>query len=114
MRRLVEFELESGGSILVEVDVEDDLADGELVPAANAGELVAMAGQSLEQALSSVRRVAASIIAQLEDLPRKPDEVTVEFGVKLAGKANAVFASGSAEANLNVTLTWAGDGDRAD
>lgn len=114
MRRLVEYELEGGGSILVEVDVEDDLADDELVPAASPGELAAKAGQSLEQALSSVRRVAASIIGQLEDLPRKPDEVTVEFGVKLAGGANVVFASGSAEANLNVTLTWIGNGDRAD
>jgi hypothetical protein len=112
-KRLVEYDLEGGGSILVEVDVEDLYAADDLVPAASPGELAAKAGQTFEQALSTVKRVAESVVRQIEELPRKPDEVGVEFGLKLAGGVNAVLASASGEANVSVTLTWKGDGARA-
>src|SRR5829696_5395809 len=82
VKRLVEYELESGGSVLVEVD-EDHLgalAD-ELVPAASPGELAAKAGQSFEQALASIKAVAKAIDAQVRSMTDPPDEASVEFGI---------------------------------
>jgi hypothetical protein len=113
VKRLVEYELEDGGTILVEVNIADDYAVDELVPAAPPGELVRKAEQTLDEALGSVRRVAAKVVAQVRGLADSPDEVAVEFGVKLTGGVNVVVASGGAESNINVTLTWKGDGRHA-
>ena len=36
----------------------------------------------------------------------RPDEVTVEVGIKFVGEAGIVIARASTEANLVVTLKW--------
>lgn len=110
MKRLVKYELDSGGTILVQVNADDYGVD-ELVPAASPDEVVAKATESFERALDTVKQVAESVVRQVETIPRKPDEVAVSFGVTLAGSVNFLVASGSAEATLNVTLTWKGASD---
>ena len=102
MKRLVEFPLEEGGTILVEVDAPKEPG---IVPAAR-GATVEKAQQTFEQALEKIRPAAQSIIAKLRDLNDPPDEVEVEFGVKMNAEAGAIFASVSGEANYKVTLTW--------
>jgi hypothetical protein len=42
----------------------------------------------------------------LTKLPRAPDTAKVEFGVKLTGGAGIIIASGSATANIKITLDW--------
>jgi hypothetical protein len=110
VKRLVEYALEGGGSVLVEVDVEDDYAADDLVPAANPGEVVAKAGQTFEQALGTIKAVAGAVVEQVRGLAESPDEVAVEFGVTLTGGVNAFVASAGADATLSVTLTWKYDG----
>jgi hypothetical protein len=39
-------------------------------------------------------------------MPRASDTAKFEFGVKLTGGAGIIIASGTAEANLKVTLDW--------
>jgi len=105
MKRLIEFPLDHGGSILVEVDVDENEQDG-IVPAARPGEVVARAAQSFEAALGNIKPAASAIIAKLRSLSDAPDEVQVEFGLKLSAEAGAIVAAAGAEANYTVTLKW--------
>ncbi|HEC35358.1 MAG TPA: hypothetical protein ENI39_02350 [Anaerolineae bacterium] len=103
MKRLVEFPLEDGGSILVEVEAGE--AAG-MVPAAATRGVPERAQQTFEAALEKVRPAAAAIIAKLRALHDPPDEIEVEFGLKMNAEAGAVVAAAGVEANYKVTLTW--------
>ncbi len=103
MKQLVEFPLADGGSILVEVDAPEG---GRLVPASRGGETVAKAQQTFEAALDKVRPAASAIIAKLRALHDPPDEIEVEFGLKMSAEAGAFIAAAGVEANYKVTLTW--------
>lgn len=104
MKHLIEFPLEDGTTILVEVDEPEP--EGGLVRAARPGEVVARAQQSFEQSLDKVRPAAAAIIKKLRGLSDPPDEIEVEFGLKLSAEAGAIIAAAGIEANYTVTLKW--------
>ena len=105
MKRLVEFPLQDGGSILVEV--EDAGGMGVVREAARGGrDVPEKARQTFEAALDKIRPAAASIIKKLRGLHDPPDEIEVEFGLKMSAEAGAVVASGGVEANYTVKLTW--------
>jgi len=88
MKRLVEFELEEGGTILVEVEVPK--RPGVEHAAMRGGEVVRRAGQTFEAALDKVRPAAQAIIRKLRALHDPPDEIEVEFGLKMSAEAGAV------------------------
>lgn len=102
MPHLIEFPLEGGGSVVVEVT---EPVEG-MIPAATPGEVVAKADQTFEAALDRVRPAAQAILRKLRSLEEPPDQVQVEFSIKMNLKAGAVVASAGAEANYKVTLTW--------
>jgi hypothetical protein len=104
VKRLIEFPLEGDGTILVEVDEPEP--KGGVVQAGRPGEIAVRASQTFEAALERVRPVAAAIIAKLRCLGDPPDEVGVEFGLKLSAEAGAFIASAGTEANFKVKLTW--------
>ena len=105
MRRLVEFPLSSGESILVEVNVEES---GGMVPAASRG-LREKAQATFEEALAKVRPAAETVLRQLREMHQSPDEIQVEFGLKLSAEAGAIIAASGMEANYKITLTWKRD-----
>lgn len=100
MTELVAVTLEGGGAIVVEMDH----AAGTVVKAGRPGEVVGRATQSLENALESVGPMAQSVLAKLRE--SGPQEVTVQFGLKLTAEAGAVITKTSGECNLTVTLHW--------
>lgn len=104
MKKYVVYPLEGGGSVVVEVEV-DQLTSG-LVPAASHGKIVTEAQERFEDALETVRPIAAGVLAKLRDLAEEPDEVAVEFGLNLGFKAGVVIASGTTGANFKVALKW--------
>ena len=103
MKKLVEFPLEDGTSVLVEIDEPD--VEG-VVRAARPGEIAERATQTFEAAVEKIRPAAVAILKQVRDVSDPPDQVVVEFGVKLNAAAGAVLASVGAEANYKLTLTW--------
>ncbi len=103
MKRLVEFPLEDGTTMLVEIE-EPDL--GGLVKASHADGVIVKAHQTLEKSLEKVKPAAQFVIQQLRKLHDAPDEVQVSFGLKLSADAGAVLASAGAEANYTITLKW--------
>ncbi len=104
MKHLVEYPLQGGGSINVEVD--EIVPEGGIVPVARPGEIAVKASETLEEALSKIKPAAQSIITQLRSLHDVPDEVCVEFGIKLNAAVGALLASAGVEANYKVTLKW--------
>jgi len=101
MEQLLQFEA-GEGSVFVEV------ADDEpgIERAARVDEVVVKARESLESALNQVRIVANATLGKLQDLAQQPDQVVVEFGIRLNAAAGAVIARTQAEGHLQVTLTW--------
>lgn len=104
MKRLIEFPLEDGGSVIVEVDEVE--IEGGVVRVARPGELAAKAVQTFESALETIAPAAGTILAKLRSLIEPPDTINVEFGIKLNADAKAYIASAGVEANYRVTLTW--------
>jgi hypothetical protein len=104
MSRLVEFPLQDGGAILVEVDeatagpVTRGLADRRLV--------TEQAQQTFEKAIARVQPVAQALISRLRALADAPDEVGVEFGLEFSAEAGAFIATASSTANFKVALSW--------
>jgi len=103
MKHLVEFPLEDGSTVFVESDEPDR---GPVVRGIAAHDIAEKAEQTFETALEKIRPIAAAIIAKLRDLTDSPEQIGVEFGVKLGAKAGAFLASADTEATFKVTLTW--------
>src|SRR5437879_59773 len=105
---LVEFPLEDGGSVLIEV--AGGGADGRptrgLHPGATVGRVADQAQHTFEEAVDRVRPAAESLVRHLRTLADAPEKVQVEFGVDLHAEAGAFIAHASTGANFKVTLTW--------
>ena len=108
MKRLVEFPQEDGTSVVVEID--DSMPEGGVVRAARPGEIAERASQTFEAALSKIKPMAGAIFTTLRDLTHCPEQIQVEFGVKITASAGAVLASAGVEGNYKVTLTWTSTG----
>lgn len=46
------------------------------------------------------------ILNKLRTTARSPDEIELEFGLKVGGETGLIFAKGSAETTFHVRLTW--------
>jgi len=105
MKRLVEFPLDEGGSVLVEVDEPPGgpvmRGLGKDRPA-----LVEEADKTFEDATAAVTPAARSLIARLRSIEDAPDEVGIVFGVQLSAQTGAFIASVAAHANFTVSMTW--------
>lgn len=103
MKRLVEFPLEDGTSMLVEVDEPEQ--DGlERVSRKDPG-VIERAQQTLEKSLEKVKPAAQFILEKLRGLHDSPDEIEVTFGLKLNAGSGVILAAG-VEANYTVKLKW--------
>lgn len=107
MSRPVEFPLNGGGSIIVEV-----AGAGDEEPVTRGWREERQQGaperaqQTFDAAIAKVRPAADALLATLADLTHSPDEVTVEFAVGLSARAGACIATLGSTANFKVTLTW--------
>lgn len=103
MEQLMEYPLESGGSILIEV-AETKSVSG--TTRAKREGIPEKASITFEDAIDKIKPTVASVMRKFRDLNDKPDEVAVEFGLKLTANANVIITSGGLEANFKVTLIW--------
>jgi len=71
-------------------------------------DLVARSTVALDSAMVSIRDLSERITSATSDLARRPDEVEVEFGLKLDAAMGALIARAGGEAHLTVTLRWGG------
>jgi len=111
MRRLVEFPLEGGGTVVVDVDERDgwpssETVRGDVTRGLGAHEMVARTGETFEAAFARIRPAAMAAIGSLRTLSDRPQEIEIEFGIQLSAEIGAIVAHTAAEANFRVTLRW--------
>jgi Trypsin-co-occurring domain 1 len=113
VKHLVEFPLEQGGSVLIEIDeppagpVTRGL--GKDHPA-----LVEQAGKTFEDATAAITPAARSLMARIRAIDDPPDEVGIQFGVQLSAQTGAFIASIAGQANFTVSMIWRRRGSGAD
>jgi hypothetical protein len=100
--QLARFGLEDGGWAIVELND----VDPELRLASVGRSAILDTGSSFEDALRNVARVANAALAQFRETALRPDEVEIQFGVRLNAEAGAVIASNSSEGHLHIKLAW--------
>jgi hypothetical protein len=103
MKRLVEFPL-GNDVILVEVDAAD--ASRPAMRGVTPQAIIEKAQLTFDEALDKLKPAASAIVSKLRSLAERPDEISVQFGIKLHATTGAVVASAGAEANFVVTLMW--------
>lgn len=106
MKRLVEFSLQEGGSIIVQIDEPEA---GGTIRAAR-GDTIEMAKETLEDALNKVLPATHSILEKLQSM--RPNAIEVTFGISLSFKAGAFITAGT-DANFEVKVSWLGSTEQA-
>jgi len=105
-KRLVEFPLDHGGSVLVEVD-DDVPRDGVTRGWGDSNRrVVEQAQQNFEQAVGRVQPAIQGLLSQLRGLAETPEEIQVEFGLQLSAEVGAFVAGASTTGNFKVSMTW--------
>ncbi|MFG2967029.1 MULTISPECIES: CU044_2847 family protein [unclassified Streptomyces] len=102
---IMEFSLGEGGGVLVRVCDEQGAA-GMVTRGAATSTVIKKAEGTFESVMQSVRAVARSVSAQVEDFGQRPDALVVQFGVELSAQAGAIITAAGASAQLTVSLTW--------
>ena len=103
MTTLLDVPLTDGGSFFVEVD---DTRSGPVTRSGRQTEVVVRAGQTFEQAIDRVSPAFNALVAKLRDTVERPDQVEIEFGLKLNTEVGAIIARTGGEANFRVLVRW--------
>ena len=108
MGKIIELELESGGTVLVEAEgVEESGGEGGMRRASGGAEEAIKKGSgTFDAVMENVRDSANVLIEKLRELSKAPDEIAVEFGVKVNVEGKAFIASAGAAANFKIALKW--------
>jgi Trypsin-co-occurring domain 1 len=109
---LVEFPLEDGSSVLVEVE-EAAESPGRVTRGWREERVTARAQSTFEESIGKITPATRSMVERLRDFPDPPDQIEVEFGIRLSGEAGAYIATVAAEANFRVSVSWKGPGPGA-
>lgn len=105
MGELLKLNSEEGASVLIEV--ADDERD--LVTRGGRGQdAVVEARESLERVLGQLGPVLKGILSQVRSAADWPDEVEIEFAVKVSADSNLIIARAGGEANFRIALRWSG------
>jgi Trypsin-co-occurring domain 1 len=105
MSRLATFRLDDGRSFVAEVDDEIEIRNT-MRGASTNEEMIVQSSQAFETAFDNIKKAAESMVARLCSLADPPDELAIEFGVKLSAETGALIAKAATEANFSITLKW--------
>ncbi len=82
------------------------VAKGSAPMTGRAGDVIAEAPKSFEEAMTSLKAYARSLQDLIMGLDLTPKEVSVEIGLKMSGSAGFIIAKAGAETEMKVSLTW--------
>src|SRR3954453_1817930 len=93
--------LDDGRTVVIEVE---ELRSGVVTGDGRAAGVLKHAYGTLEGALRRIGPVTAAAFAQLRNMAEPPDEIDIEFGVKLSADVGAIIARTGGEANFQISL----------
>ena len=105
MARLARFQLADGTFFVAEVDGESEVPRT-MRGSASRAELIIESNETFEVALRNVKHAAEAMVDRLCSLATPPDELSIDFGIKLSAETGAVIAKASTEANFSISLKW--------
>jgi hypothetical protein len=83
-----------------------ELSESGVVLASDNGSRFEAAGFSLASAMDRVMPALRVILGRLRAGVHSPDEITMELGLQIGGETGVIFAKGTAEATVAVSMTW--------
>ena len=93
------------GTILVEASPSDIGPDVALASDDGNRQLLKVT-RTLTDCLDPIKQFVGAAFEKLTQSQHAPDELAIEFSLKLGGEAGFVLAKGSAESVLKLTATW--------
>lgn len=100
---VIELPLETGGSVLFEVE---DLTTARKTMRGSGPESVKQVTTTFESVIGKLKPVVETVARELASLANAPDAVEVEFAVKLSADAGLIIARAGSEASLRVKVGW--------
>ncbi|MBV9013560.1 MAG: hypothetical protein JO272_16225 [Pseudonocardiales bacterium] len=88
--------------VVFEVDRSEVAED--LVLASGESGKAARALVTLEETLASLTPSLTRVVDALRKIA--PEQIAVEFGLKMGGETGVIIAKGTAEVNFKVTMSW--------
>ncbi|HYJ67325.1 MAG TPA: CU044_2847 family protein [Nocardioidaceae bacterium] len=107
MSELVRFESDQGGVVLVEV--AEPVAGTVTRGGGRSAAVISDAGEGLEQVLGKLGPVIQGVVTKLRESADWPEQVEVEFAVKISADSNVIIARAGGEANFRVLMRWSRD-----
>jgi hypothetical protein len=101
-KQFMEFRLEDGGSVIVE---GIDTSSTPVTRGGGVSEKIVESGKTFDEVLQGLKPIASAIQKSLVEI-NNPDEITVEFGVKIGGKTGIILASLETEVNFQISIKW--------
>ena len=102
---IIEYPDEDAGGLLVQVT--EAAPDGVTTRGLHVRPTMEKAERSFESTLGAIRSIADSVLGQLSGMGRRPDEVSVCFGLELTAHAGAaVLVGADCSAHIQVQLAW--------
>jgi len=95
------FTIDENAPILVDFEYRPGASEVTLSPA----DIAKRSAEAMDSAMNTIHNIARRVITTVDALPRRPTQIEVEFGIKLAAEAGALITKTGVDATLNVTLT---------
>jgi len=104
MQRLIELPGENASEILVEVEP----MPGEMVDVSLAGTINKVKNSLTGALADTLLNTCISFVDTINkvDKDKRPQEMTVDFGIKVGSEGQAFVVKAAGEANFNVSLKW--------
>ena len=114
MSKIVKFDT-ANGPVLIEVaNAKGQKASVQKVGLRqDANKVVQSATATFEAALENAFVAANTLVDRAASLKIQPQELNIEFGLKISGEMDLFVISGDAEANFAIKIKWVRDGTKA-
>jgi hypothetical protein len=104
MSQLIKYATEEGD---IFIESKEEATGEEFIRVGITEKAVTTITKKLDDSLAKIQYISNKIINSIDKKSdNTPNEITVEFGIKLGGEADFIVASGSAEANFGITFKW--------
>lgn len=105
LQKVTEFSFEDDrGVAFIEVDSTDEEEYGRVGKGAR--EVSTRSSRSFNSAIAMIRPITESFIQEFQQLSKTPDEILIEFGIKLSSTSGVVITSSESVSNFRITLKW--------